>query len=195
VTTTRQPAAPPRIATPSTPTITPDRPVSRRELAENVIRVVRALIAQNGKPPSGAVPGAIAYQTAANIKRDGKYGPQTRATAARDLGVNVNTLPATAFDRPAARTATPTRAPAPRAATPTAPAPAPLPIVTTTPQNTAPIIYDPVSTSARDPGLPRLDDQQPAPAQTQAPQSGTDNKTAWILFGLWYLQRKQTRVA
>jgi hypothetical protein len=135
-------------------------------MAAALVNTITQITRQTGAPPAGVVPGAIGYQTAAGISTDGKYGPQTRAALAADLGVAASTLPATAYDR--------TRAP--RARRPR--------------RAVAPAVFEPTHTTPTDPGLPTFPGGG-RPAEAPAVASSDDNTKWWILAGAYYLSKKQ----
>lgn len=171
----------------SAPIVISPQPLSRREMAANLVRMVQASIQATGKPPTGNVTGAVTYQRAAGIGADGKWGPQTRAAAARDLGVSESSLPRSAWDKKKPKKPKP--APAPRQQT--APTSAPTP--------SAPAVYDPVSSGTRDPGLPMFPgDTGPKPIDITTMKEPAEKKrdnTPIALLGLLWWQSRRKRAA
>ena len=163
----RRAATPAPVAVPvSSPINYSPASLTRRQMAAALVNTITQITRQTGAPPAGVVPGAIGYQTAAGISTDGKYGPQTRAALAADLGVAASTLPATAYDR--------TRAP--RARRPR--------------RAVAPAVFEPTHTTPTDPGLPTFPGGG-RPAEAPAVASSDDNTKWWILAGAYYLSKKQ----
>ena len=174
------PSSPPFVAVPPTPArvavpvsntinLTPQA-LTRHQMAAALVVAVSEITRRTGKPPRTQVPGAIGYQTAAGIKVDGLWGPQTRAAAAADLRVDPTTLPASAFD-----------ARRPRA-----------PRTPRTPRGAATPAYVPTHTTPNDEGHPVIGPPPaPTPAPTPAVEAATDDNTKWlILGGIYYLSKR-----
>jgi hypothetical protein len=164
---------------------------SLKKLATDAANAVRAYIKSNGKPPTVAVKAVRTYQAATEaLDADGKWGPLTRARAARDMGVAESTLPPYAAAFKAAKPATPA-SPKPKPK-PKPPSSGPSTPVPSAPSGGGATPLDPVWSGTDDPQLPTVGPTPTDPSTTTPPS----NSKKLITLGLiYYLVTKRKRAA
>jgi hypothetical protein len=175
------------------------KPASCKAAAKRAIDAVRTFQKNNrGLSPRVPLPAVRAYQTCAALKdRTGLYGTETRARAARDLGVKLASLPVPApFRKPAPAPMPPAPAPSPYKPKPTPvqpkPGPTPPPYVPPAPDpNWEPVEPEPLPVPPTPNNLEPYEPPPPGPVYPRPTptERKKDSILPWLLA--FYVTRRR----